>query len=254
LIFTTSTTYPDNVKPFIERVENQKLGQQVVLVKQWSLPTFKYEISIGISKSRPFNIIEEFIIKIALSGIKETIDQGFVSNLLGLDEIFVDKYASDLANKNVIDREIGKEYFNKGLVPVDLIYEKVDVYFDSLFKSLYHKSGEVNRLPTLKEARMIEFSELGLREEIEKHLNKQVINNLGKRTGIIFERDDLGQKIIDISASERYIEHGRANFIEIWIYDIVEDKLFCRVWDEIQEIYRDDVEDYVAEKNPPHQG
>jgi hypothetical protein len=264
LIFATSITYPDDVRQHVERLEKQKLGQQVVLAKQWYVPTYKYEVLVEIRKLRPLNIIEEFIVKIALSGFKEVVDQAFVSGLLGLDGVFVDTYTANLANNAIIDRdqlpaisitERGMEYINKGLIPVDLKNETLEVYFDPLFKSFYHRgtSSGTKKLQILEEAKKAVFSDFGLRKEVENHISKQLISHLAKKKGLILESTSLGQQIADISlVSEQHVGRGYASFIEIWVYDIIEDTFFCRVWDEINETYREDIENYVTKKNPPN--
>ena len=67
-----------------ERVNNieKELGKEVVMIRPFSINFQKYNFSLTISKSKPFNILEEFIAKIALSDMEQDVTNQKISDML----------------------------------------------------------------------------------------------------------------------------------------------------------------------------
>lgn len=256
-MFEIESKYSKEIQDLINEIEEKQIGLQVIKVKDWALPINKYNLELEISKAKSLNIIEEFIIKIALSNLGYEVTEEVIQSMLGLDEVFTSKYINRLADVGVIDKKIlpkiqitklGKQQFEKGQVLTKDRKETITAFIQPNFKLFYSKVHEQNSVYPL-----IQLDGEGVLSastiENDPVLMNQVID-IAKEDKIIVNRESVNQFVSKISSVTPVGNTVGMNFIEFWIYDIIEDKLYCRVWDCQQSRYNNDISEFIILTKP----
>lgn len=256
-MFDESNIYANEIERLIEEIESKELGLQVIKVKKWALPIKKYNVELEISKSKSLNIIEEFIIKIALSNLGCEINEDVIKSMLGLDEIFISKYVNRLSALGVIDRkklpnicitDIGKEQFEKGQVLTKDRRERIDVFIQPKFKLFYSDLNTENFSYPFIDLEEDEIISVKMIENNSDLMNR--IIDIAKENKIIVNRDTVNQFISKVNSIRLVEDNLGIDFVELWIYDIVEEKLYCRVWDCQQNQYNDQISEFIMKFKP----
>lgn len=256
-MFDESNIYANEIERLIEEIESKELGLQVIKVKKWALPIKKYNVELEISKSKSLNIIEEFIIKIALSNLGCEINEDVIKSMLGLDEIFISKYVNRLSALGVIDRkklpnicitDIGKEQFEKGQVLTKDRRERIDVFIQPKFKLFYSDLNTENFSYPFIDLEEDEIISVKMIENNSDLMN--MIIDIAKENKIIVNRDTVNQFISKVNSIRLVEDNLGIDFVELWIYDIVEEKLYCRVWDCQQNQYNDQISEFIMKFKP----
>ncbi|MEG1256425.1 hypothetical protein [Clostridium sp.] len=256
-MFEIESKYSKEIQELINEIEEKQIGVQVIKVKDWALPINKYNLELEISKAKNLNIIEEFIIKIALANMGYEVTEEVIQSMLGLDEVFTSQYINRLADAGVIDKKelpklhvtkLGKQQFEKGQVLTKDRKETITAFIQPKFKLFYSKVHDQKSVYPLMH---LEDNETLLATTIENDskLMNQVID-IAKEDKIIVNRESVNQFVSKINSVIPIGNPVGINFIEFWIYDIIEDKLYCRVWDCQQGRYNNELSEYLMKTKP----
>jgi hypothetical protein len=249
----TSDEDANSLDFIIDKIENEMIGLQVIATNSWHLPVVKQKVTYTLSSQRKMTILEEYILKAALLDISEGMNIPLISNLLGLDEVFIEACIADLNAKNVINKDVlplieltetGKKYFERGMVPDTTTTEEIEYFVDRKFGMFYTKVKQDNAYGIYANYEVINSSI----ENIKKFINRNFIVNVGKEQGKVIEHPELG-KYITSFISAQTIEKSQTLMSEIWVYDIVDDKVFCRIWDHSKGVFRSDIADFIEKHN-----
>jgi hypothetical protein len=143
-----SSTKPidSNLSSLAEQIEQQNPGLSVLAARQFRFAIRQTPLEVAISEPRQFNVLEEFILRAGVEfepapTLKE------LSDLLGLDEIFVKTTAATLVsleslevaeNGQIAIAPQGRDFFDKGAVS------------RSQIQSIYAISDPLNQTLTFK--------------------------------------------------------------------------------------------------------
>lgn len=256
-MFYVEKKYSKEVQDLINEIETKQIGVQVIKVKYWALPINKYNLELEISKAKNLNIIEEFIIKIIISDIGCEVTEEVIQSMLGLDEVFTSKYINRLADAGVISKKelpklrvtkLGEEQFKRGQVLTKDRKEIITAFIQPNFKLFYsdvHEQDVVYPLIELEDDETLEPRII----ENNSILMNQVID-IAKEDKIIVNRESVNQFVSKINSVTPIGNTLGINCIELWIYDIIEDKLYCRVWDCQQCRYNNELSEYIMKTKP----
>lgn len=134
----------------VSKLENDMLGMQVISVQEWALPLYDFEVKFEITQPQELNLIEEFILKMALANIPGVENEKDYARMLGLDRIFIENYTKGLVKKDALAAaelpvikitEIGKTAYKKGIIGGRPRTEKLAFYFEPLFGIFYPSSA-----------------------------------------------------------------------------------------------------------------
>lgn len=242
----------ENTNPLnsiIDKIENEMIGLQVVAMNQWHLPVEKQEVTYTLSNQRKMTILEEFVMNSAILEMDVDADISLISSLLGLDEVFVNACVNELCSKKILEEtvlpaikltETGAEYFERGMVPDNTTTEEITYYIDRKFGMSYAKIIKDDTYGLYVGYETIYRSI----EDIKKYINRNFIVSAGKDQGKVIEHPELGKRISSL-VSVKTLEKTQTLMSELWVYDIIDDKVFCRVWDHAKGIFRNDIADFI---------
>ncbi len=235
----------------VNKIEKEINGLQVLSVKERSLSVTEYDINIKIAKGETFDIIEEFILKFASAKLIEPLSLEEISKELGLDIVFIEQYFKNLLQYKAIEdnrekiktTELGDKLYQKGMIPLPLEEKKITIYYEPYFQSLYFKNTNIK----LSEDNKLEFS-MNLKKEkipVEEVITVEEINKKRELFGIPSYLD-FSSEITSVKLENNETENN-VTFFEIWVYDLLLEQVFCRIWDEPAQIYRSDIAEYISE-------
>lgn len=233
----------------IDKIENEMVGLQVIATQNWHIPIDKQKVTYTISSQRKITVLEEFIIKAALLNTTEAMNKSLLSSLFGLDEIFIDTCVEYLISKNVIEKtalpninitETGMKFFKRGMIPDSETTETIEYYIDRKFGMFYTKPVQDDTCGVYEN---YEFINRKI-DNIKKFITRDLIVNVGKEQGKVIEHPEMG-KYITSFVSAQTIEKNETLMSEIWVYDVVEDIVFCRIWDHSKGIFRADIAEFI---------
>ncbi|WWU64268.1 hypothetical protein QJR26_14705 [Clostridium baratii] len=250
------TNYPEDIQELIDNIEKE-IKIQVIKVKRWNLPINKYKIDLEITKEAEVTIIEEFILKIALMYKGRYISINLIKEILNLDEVFIIDSIKNLLyaksvetnnSKEIKITEIGEGQLKDGKGLFSNKKESIELFIQPNFKlfysDIYNKVSNCNML-TLNDEYDICDEIISCSNEFTKNIIK-IANN--RDEALINElRNEYISKINKISILDR---NNTGEYIEFWIYDILEDRLYCRVWDMNSKVYVKELSDYITNNKP----
>ncbi|MGV3220042.1 phospholipase D-like domain-containing protein [Clostridium baratii] len=250
------TNYPEDIQELIDNIEKE-IKIQVIKVKRWNLPINKYKIDLEITKEAEVTIIEEFILKIALMYKGRYISINLIKEILNLDEVFIIDSIKNLLyaksvetnnSKEIKITEIGERQLKDGKGLFSNKKKSVELFIQPNFKLFYsninHKVSNRNMLNL--------NCEYEICDEIiscSNEFTKSIIKIVNNRDEVLINelRNEYISKINKISILDRDIA---GEYIEFWIYDILEDRLYCRVWDMNSKVYVKELSDYITNNKP----
>lgn len=250
------TNYSEDIQELIDNIEKE-IKIQVIKVKRWNLPINKYKIDLEITKEAEVTIIEEFILKIALMYKGRYISINLIKEILNLDEVFIIDSIKNLLyaksvetnnSKEIKITEIGERQLKDGKGLFSNKKKSVELFIQPNFKLFYsninHKVSNRNMLNLNYEYEICDEI-ISCSNEFTKSIIK-IVNN---RDEVLINelRNEYISKINKISILDRDIA---GEYIEFWIYDILEDRLYCRVWDMNSKVYVKELSDYITNNKP----
>jgi hypothetical protein len=252
-MFQNSFEVNSTIEPIISKIENEMAGLQVIDVFDWALPCFVYDIKFDVSGSRKFQLIEEFILKIVnADNLKQKATNESISNMLRLDDIFIDKYIDELLALDVLERtdksylkftKLGKEYYEKGVLPRPPITREIKVIYNPYIKKIEPFQENQEKQNGLDDYIYLNELQLG---EIDSVLNDNLIEELLKETGQRV-RGEIGEVITKIHSPSKTGETN-IRFSEIWIQDMVDEKFFPRIFNYQKKHFQKEIENVIKDK------
>lgn len=229
--------YPKDIGKIIEDIEYKEDKLEVIYYKEWLLPFQKYNVKINSIIYRNISIIEEFILNIGLTdlGNNNTIDD--IALMLGLDKVFIETYVNKMAIDkmlyldklpHIITTESGKKLYEDKLSLDFEKHDELEAYYHPYINNIYDykKKGHKNKGIDILDLNN-DFKDKIC--NINEYLKKNILE-LAKCHEIICEKKVINQKVKDITMEKLEGEIAYFRIVELWIYDIVEKDLQCRVW------------------------
>ncbi|MPQ42511.1 hypothetical protein [Clostridium tarantellae] len=260
-MFNVSNSYSEELEGIKSNIEKKELGLQVLKLKEFKLPIKKYNFELEITKDKNLNIIEEFIIKVVLANFDENISSDFIADLLELDKIFVHEYIKQLIHFGIFDKnklpnfqltEEGLKFFKAKKMLMKDKAINVQAYIQPEFKIFYdnmilEKISE--DIPILELGKNIEESSRDILSD--KNIKDKIIK-IAKSQKIIAEKKSINQVVSEIREVEDFTSDNifYNRYIEMWIYNIIDDKLYCRVWDRQTNAYNEIIANYIKVNKP----
>lgn len=230
---------------------------QLLEFREWYLPIFTIKISYKMLIQQKQNIIEKYLLKIINVGHSEISTKEGIKEILHLDDVFIDRYLN-LLEKNKLIRSIsvdglgtykitdyGKKALSLGTIMAteesgELTYDlepqfnKISIISKSEFEPLEERFRYYN---DKKEQRMLPT----------KINNKEFIQLYEKINETSLERKNQKIEITEVQITDI---RNKTNlpFLEMWVYDVVTEKIHCRVWDYENHIFQKEIEDFLIEK------
>ncbi|HLP92134.1 MAG TPA: hypothetical protein VK184_26530 [Nostocaceae cyanobacterium] len=134
MIFLASAAKPidESLKNIVNEIEAQSLSLSVLVARQFCYSLYQSPIEVTIRETRPFNVLEEFIIRAGIEFEPPPTPEELAS-VLGLDPVFIQSTIANLQTLQtlVLTPQIkitaeGREFYQRGSVP-KLPYS-LDVY------------------------------------------------------------------------------------------------------------------------------
>ncbi|MBW4559784.1 MAG: hypothetical protein KME32_01290 [Mojavia pulchra JT2-VF2] len=185
-MFLASSAKPidDSLRNLVEEIETQNPNLSVLAARQLRYCLQQTTVEITITEPRPFNVLEEFIIRAGIEfAPPPTINE--LASILGLDSVFVQSTITTLQKLQTLAQkppitvtEQGRLFYEKGSVPQPPYSVQIYAITDSLGETLTFQAEPLNEvvinLPDLASFLNIDYkinniSSLSL-EQIQKSL------------------------------------------------------------------------------------
>lgn len=124
-MFQNSTNIDKRLIREVDQIENIP-GHQVISARFFWTPILRFEVECEVLKPRKISLLEEFVLRAAVEFKETPISGEELSDLLGVDNRFIQRTVDDLASMaRALDRstdyllatEVGEEFYTKGQVP-----------------------------------------------------------------------------------------------------------------------------------------
>lgn len=218
-------------------------------VKDWYMPLEMQELIYKVVTPRKVTILEEFLLSAATSDLQDSLSVETLSNLLSLDEVFIESCVEELSDKNIINEtrlpdivitELGREYYKHKSVPAKPTTEKITYYIDRKFGVHYSKVVTTKDLTIPEGNTTIEK----YKESIKKYINKEFVISVGKEQGREIEEPNMKKRFLE-AVSVKTVEKSHTLITEFWCYDAQEDKNFRCIWDHAKMLFREDIAEFI---------
>ena len=252
--------YPKYISSVIDNIEKNEESMEVIYYKEWLLPFQKHNVNIQSIIYKNISIIEEFILKIGLASLGKNVTKDYIAEMLGLDMIFIETYIKKLAedefiysNKLPIVETTSKgELYCEKKTTLDRIKEdSFQVYYNPQINITYNPT---NLLKSTNEKEDIEILNLDFtfKDKID-NINEKLKENLldmAKENNIIPVKKSINQQLKSITMKSIKEEIGYLRILELWIYDIVDKSLQCRVWNFEDNTFNNEISKFIVDKKP----
>lgn len=235
----------DELNIIIEKLENDKKGNVAVCYKLWGYPLLVQKIMFNHIVPRKMNILEEFLMKSTFINALENISVNHISELLGLDEVFVNTCHDELLAKGLLVNgiypeielsKLGEECFKSGVVPDHITNDEVTFYFDKKTGLVYKNIINSDKYDIFKDYEsMYDFKMI---------YNREFISEISRKQGKAINPNFISSEITPYTTVESY-----CLIAEIWIYNIIDQSTICKVWDYSDNNFRSDIEKLLYNKN-----
>lgn len=250
--------YPEYISSVIDNIEKNEESMEVIYYKEWLLPFQKYNVNVESIIYKNISIIEEFILKIGLAPLGKNVTKDYIAEMLGLDMIFIETYIKKLAedefiysNKLPIVETTSKgELYCEKKTTLDRIKEdSFEVYYNPQINITYNPT---NLLKSTNEKEDIEILNLDFtfKDKID-NINEKLKENLldmAKENNIIPVKKSINQQLKSITMKSIKEEIGYLRILELWIYDIVDKSLQCRVWNFEDNTFNNEISKFIVDK------
>ncbi|MEH2069579.1 MAG: hypothetical protein V7K47_15685 [Nostoc sp.] len=234
-MFLDSSAKPidDNLKKLVEEIEAQSSSLSVLAARQFRYSLSQTPVEVNIKEPRPFNVLEEFIIRAAIEFQPPPTEEELAS-VLGLDSVFIRSTTATLrslqtlsATSSLTVTPEGRSFYEKGSVPQPPYSVQLNAITDPLSNNITFQSESLNEtiinLPDLADFININYivadiSVLGL-EEVQENI---------QASGLALHVPEEGKIVTSfkVVASTQKIWQKISIFI---IFDAIEDKLTIQI-------------------------
>lgn len=153
-MFLASSAKPidDSLRNLVEEIEAENPNLSVLVARQLRYCLQQTTVELTITEPRPFNVLEEFIIRAGIE-FEPPPTANELASILGLDPIFVQSTISNLqklqtlAQKSPITvTEQGRLFYQKGAVPQPPYTAQIHAITDSLDEKLTFQAEPLNEV------------------------------------------------------------------------------------------------------------
>ncbi|WP_242057978.1 MULTISPECIES: hypothetical protein [Nostoc] len=235
LMFLDSYAKPidDNLKKLVEEIEAQSSSLSVLAARQFRYSLGQTPVEVNIKEPRPFNVLEEFIIRAAIE-FQPPPTEDELASVLGLDSVFIRSTTTTLRSLQTLSATSpltvtpeGRSFYEKGSVPQPPYSVQLNAITDPLSDKITFQSESLNEtvinLPDLADFINIDnivtdISALAL-EEIQKNI---------QASGLALHIPEEGKIVTSfkVVASIQKIWQKISLFV---IFDAIEDKLTIQI-------------------------
>lgn len=222
---------------------NKQPGLMLLEVREWLLPAAVMEVGFTLAGSRQCSATEEFIMKCLDSGLTELGSKAGIAKLLNLPEELVDGCFGTLSEAGLVKEcsgggdtryeltDTGQEACHTGLIASEFFHGTAAIMLNAQYELLdAYKQVADNccvdaSLPVFRYYNHQE--ELGLRNYFpadKQEVSQSIQAKLPK--WYVVSQNDYQAVITGLE----YNEDCKLRFAEIWLYDAVQNQVFCRVW------------------------
>ncbi|WP_189523444.1 hypothetical protein [Nostoc sp. PA-18-2419] len=230
----TSSTKPidDNLKNLVEEIEVQSPNLSVLAARQFRYTLLQTLVEVNIKEPRPFNVLEEFIIRAAIE-FQPPPTEDELASVLGLDSVFIRSTTANLRSLQTLSATSpltvtpeGRSFYEKGSVPQPAYPVQLNAITDPLSNKLTFQFESLNEtvinLPDIADFitidNIIDISLLPL-EEIQKTIQASDLALHVPQQGKIVTS-------LKVLASTQKIWQKISLFV---IFDAIEDKLSLQI-------------------------
>ena len=224
--------------------------------KEWKIPVHSYNVQLTTSTKTKIDILKKMVMftffNMKINNLKE------LSELLRVDSLFIKDIVSQMLLTGVLEKEesiyrltkIGEQQLKAGTILSNPITEQVKFDYSVLNKYAIN-SQSTNQ--------MIEDDWLNLKPyrylDNENNLTNVTINESTLRKII----QEIGE-VFEVGGSEKIIskiepvnleKQKFAKCVEYQLYDLLEDKVYARVWNGALSRWDEEIERYITEIEGP---
>ncbi|TWH45819.1 hypothetical protein [Sporomusa sp. KB1] len=230
----------------VENIAQHIIAEQAGLVlletREWQLPVALISVEFRLDGYRRYNLIEEFIMKCISCGLAELCSQQGIGNLLRVEEVVVSYTLSELVRCQLLSEceaggtrnyeltDKGRKVVRSGLfavtprngavvITVNAQYELIDTCKQPV-DNLWEQSLPVFRYSNKQEELALR-SQFQIEDEDAKGIAQEMIKEW-------YTADLEEYKTIMYDAQRK--QDSCLRFGEIWIYDVINNRIFCHVW------------------------
>lgn len=233
----------------IKKIQEKYPLCEIKGIKDWYMPLEMQELIYKVVTPRKVTILEEFLLNAATSELQNTLSIETLSDLLSLDEVFINSCVEELCENDIIKKtelpnivitDLGRDYFKHKAVPAKPTTEKITYYIDRKFGTHYYKIFDTKDLTIPKGNEIIENH----KENIKKYINKEFVISVGKEQGREIEEPNMKKRFLE-AVSVKTVEKSHTLITEFWCYDAQEDKNFRCIWDYAKTLFREDIAEFI---------
>ncbi len=227
------TSFAAETDKVIQEVKTGMPGLQIISYRRFSLPVHRYEVCYKLSGSVAPDMIEELVLDSLSAGFTFPVTREFIASALGLDVVFIENAIKKLIRLKVVTSDNngalsltlrGRVYAENNLIPGGEAEHEISFYYDRKFGGRYIKAEGSAKVYD-KFEQVDEYV-----TDKTKFISPPLISEIGEKQGKKIENPEKGELICGFVSSE-ITGNGLVDFLEIWVYDFVNRKIFCRVWD-----------------------
>lgn len=244
MLWTSFDYIDDTVKKAVRLMP----GLEAVSYREFSLPLEYCEVKFKVSVGRKADITEQFILESL--GYNFNITPSFLAKVFGIDSIFTEECIKRLKQLKIVKEDddsvrltkSGKIFASSGYLPYGSEEKSIGFYYEKKFGMYYISDGGF--CPTYDK-----YDKLTMPEKT-KFINRELIAAVAEEQGENPENIREG-KIINEFVSFDKTPAGKTDYVEIWLYDIVNEKLICKIYDKAKSIFRNDMSEYIEQNVCP---
>ncbi len=232
----------DYIDETVKKAVRLMPGLEAVSYREFSLPLEYCEVKFKVSTGRKADITEQFVLESLGYNFKVT--PAFLAKVFGIDGVFTEECVKRLKRLKIVKEEddsirltkLGKVFASGGYLPDGSEEKSIGFYYEKKFGMYY--ISDSGFCPIYDK-----YDKLTMPEKT-KFISRELIVAAAKDKGE--NPENIGEgKIINEFVSFNKTPAGKTDYIEIWLYDIVNEKLICKIYDKAKSIFRDDMAEYI---------
>lgn len=232
----------DNIDETVKKAVELMPGFEAVSYRGFSLPLEYCEVKFKVSLGRKADITEQFVLESLGYNFKVT--PAFLAKVFGLDEVFTEECIKRLEQLKIVREDessvrltkLGKIFADAGYLPDGSEEKNIGFYYEKKFGMYY--ISDSGFFPNYDK-----YDKLTMPEKT-RFINRDLIVAAAEEKGENPENVSEG-KIINEFVSFNKMPAGKTDYIEIWLYDFVNEKLLCKIYDKAKSIFREDMSEYI---------
>lgn len=232
----------DYIDETVKKAVRLMPGLEAVSYREFSLPLEYCEVKFKVSVGRKADITEQFILESL--GYNFKITPSFLSKVFGIDAVFTEDCVERLKKLKMVKEDensvrltkMGRIFANEGYLPEGGEEKSIGFYYEKKFGMYYISDGGFC-------STYDKYDKLAMPEKT-KFINRELIVAAAKEMGENPENISRG-KIINEFLSLNRRPAGKTDYVEIWLYDFVNEKLLCKIYDKAKSMFRNDMSEYI---------